>query len=196
MKVVGYVRVSTEGQEASGLGLEAQREKIIGYCSLYDLELVEMVQDTASGKALKGRDGLHKALALLKNGKVKGLVVAKLDRLTRSVRDLGYLLERHFTESHSLFVVAEQVDTRTASGRLVLNLLVSVAQWERETIGERTSAALLAKRKRGEKTGGDLPFGYDCGPDGKLIENPWEQGVIRLIEDLRQRGYGYKMIAA
>jgi site-specific DNA recombinase len=92
-------------------------------------------------------------------------------------------------------VVAEQVDTRTASGRLVLNLLVSVAQWEREAIGERTSAALVAKRRRGEKTGGDLPFGYDSGPGGRLIENPQEQGVMRLIEDLRQRGYGYKLTA-
>jgi site-specific DNA recombinase len=195
MKVIGYIRVSTDGQEASGLGLEAQREKITGYCSLYDLEIVELVQDTASGKSMKGRDGLQKALAMLRMGKVEGLVVAKLDRLTRSVRDLGYLLERHFTGGNSLLVVAEQVDTRTASGRLVLNLLVSVAQWERETIGERTSAALVAKRRRGEKTGGDLPFGYESGPGGRLIENPREQAVIRLIEALRQRGYGYKAIA-
>ena len=54
MKVVGYIRVSTDGQEASGLGLDAQREKIMGYCSLYDLELVDLVQDTASGKATAG----------------------------------------------------------------------------------------------------------------------------------------------
>jgi len=196
MKVVGYIRVSTDGQEASGLGLEAQREKIMGYCALYDLELMDMVQDTASGKAMKGRDGLHRTLAMLKKGEAEGLVVAKLDRLTRSVRDLGLLLEKYFAGKYSLFVVAEQVDTRTASGRLVLNLLVSVAQWEREAIGERTAAALKAKRCRGEKTGGDIPFGYESDPaTGRLTENPKEQMVIGLVKDLRERGFGYKTIA-
>ncbi len=153
MKVIGYLRVSTQEQEQSGLGLEAQQEKIRAYCGLYDLELVDMVQDAASGKSLKGREGLALALAMLARGEVEGLIVAKLDRLTRSVKDLGELIENYFAK-YSLFVVAEQVDTRTASGRLVLNLLTSVAQWERETIGERTAAALGAKRERGKNRRG------------------------------------------
>ena len=122
--------------------------------------------------------------------------MAKLDRLTRSVRDLGLLLEKYFAGKYSLFVAAEQVDTRTASGRLVLNLLVSVAQWEREAIGERTAAALKAKRRRGEKTGGDVPFGYESdSATGRLTEDPQEQIVIRLVKDLREQGFGYKTIA-
>jgi len=193
MKVIGYLRVSTQEQEQSGLGLEAQQEKIRAYCGLYDLELVDMVQDAASGKSVKGREGLALALAMLARGEAEGLIVAKLDRLTRSVKDLGELIEKYFAK-FSLFVVAEQVDTRTASGRLVLNLLTSVAQWERETIGERTAAALGAKRARGEKTGGAVPFGYDLVA-GKLAENPKEQAVIRLIDDLKGRGHGYKAIA-
>lgn len=193
MKVIGYLRVSTQEQEQSGLGLEAQQEKIRAYCGLYDLELVDMVQDAASGKSMKGREGLALALAMLARGEADGLIVAKLDRLTRSVKDLGELIEKYFAK-FSLFVVAEQVDTRTASGRLVLNLLTSVAQWERETIGERTAAALGAKRARGEKTGGAVPFGYDLQA-GKLIENEQEQAVIRLIDDLKGRGHGYKAIA-
>lgn len=196
MKVVGYIRVSTDGQETSGLGLEAQKEKIMGYCSLYDLELVDLVQDTASGKSLKGREGLQQVLSMLRRGQAEGVVVARLDRLTRSVRDLGYLLERYFAGKYSLLVVAEQVDTRTASGRLVLNLLVSVAQWEREAIGERTAAALAAKRRRGEKTGGDVPFGYETDPaTSRLVAVPHEQAVIHLVEELRQQGHGYKAIA-
>lgn len=193
MKVIGYLRVSTQEQEQSGLGLEAQQEKIRAYCGLYDLELVDMVQDAASGKSLKGREGLALALAMIARGEAEGLIVAKLDRLTRSVKDLGELIEKYFAK-FSLFVVAEQVDTRTASGRLVLNLLTSVAQWERETIGERTAAALGAKRARGEKTGGAVPFGYDLEA-GKLAENPQEQAIIRLIDDLKGRGHGYKAIA-
>ncbi len=119
MKVIGYLRVSTQEQEQSGLGLEAQQEKIWAYCGLYELDLVDMVQDAASGKSLKGRDALAGALAMLTRGEADGLIVAKLDRLTRSVKDLGELIETYFAK-HSLFVVAEQVDTRTASGRLGL----------------------------------------------------------------------------
>lgn len=193
MKVIGYIRVSTTEQEQSGLGLEAQKEKIVAYCGLYDLELVDIVQDAVSGKSLKGRDSLALALAMLARGEADGLIVAKLDRLTRSVKDLGLLIEKHFSK-FSLFVVTEQVDTRTASGRLVLNLLTSVAQWERETIGERTAAALGVKRSRGEKTGGKIPFGYDLA-DGKLIENRQEQAVIKMIHDLRGQGFGYLKIA-
>lgn len=196
MNVVGYLRVSTEEQEQSGLGLEDQQSKINSYCDLYDLELVTTLDDTASGKAVHIRDGLKEALAMLKKGEAEGLIVAKLDRLTRSVRDLGTLLHHYFEKGYSLFVVQEQVDTRTASGRLMLNLLTSVAQWERETIGERTRDALAAKRKKGEKTGGDVPFGYNAAKDGKLIENKQEQAVIEQVKLLRQKGFGYKKIAS
>jgi len=153
------------------------------------------LSDTASGKALSNRGGLQYAFAMLMSGEAEGLIVAKLDRLTRSVRDLGTLLYRYFEKKYSLFVVQEQVDTRTATGRLMLNVLMSVAQWERETIGERTRDALRAKRKRGEKTGGDVPFGFDLAEDGKLVENREEQAVIRQVKLLRAKGYGYKRIA-
>jgi DNA invertase Pin-like site-specific DNA recombinase len=195
MKVVGYLRVSTEEQEQSGLGLEDQAAKINSYCDLYELELATVRMDIASGKAVHNRDGLQEALAMLKKGEAQGFIVAKLDRLTRSVRDLGTLLHHYFEKDYSLFVVQEQVDTRTASGRLLLNLLTSVAQWERETIGERTRDALAAKRKRGEKTGGDVPFGYNAAKDGKLVENRQEQAVIEQVKILRKKGYGYKKIA-
>ena len=161
MKVLGYTRVSIEDQERSGLGLEDQEAKIKSYCDLYDLDLVTLLNDTASGKSMHNREGFQQSLAALRKGEAEGLIVAKLDRLTRSVRDLGTLLEDYFEKQYSLFVVQEQVDTRTAAGRLMLNVLMSVAQWEREIISERTTDALAAKRLRGEKTGGSVPFGFD-----------------------------------
>jgi len=193
MKIIGYIRVSTEEQGASGLGLEAQEAKIRAYCDLYGHELVEIMRDHASGKNLR-REGLQAALSALKSSAVDGLIVAKLDRLTRSVKDIGELLESYFNGNASLVVVAEQVDTSTAAGRMVLNILMSVAQWEREAIGERTKDALKAKRSRGEKTGGGVPFGYDL-EGGKLVENRAEQRVLRLMESLRVKGYGYHRIA-
>ena len=192
MKVIGYARVSTDEQGASGLGLEAQAVKLRAYCELYGHDLVELVTEAASGKNLR-RPGLQGALANIRAGKADGLLVAKLDRLTRSVRDMGELLEQHFQAAH-LLVVAEQVDTSSAGGRLVLNVLMSVAQWEREAIAERTKDALKAKRSRGEKTGGGVPFGYDVAA-GKLVENQAEQRALRLIESLRAKGYGYHRIA-
>ena len=83
--------------------------------------------------------GLQRALALLKTGPVEALLVVKLDRLTRSVVDLGQLIETYFAPGKAaLMSVAEQIDTHSAAGRLVLNILASVSQWERETIAERT----------------------------------------------------------
>lgn len=194
MKVIGYCRVSTDGQAESGLGLADQEAKIRAYCELYGLELVEIVRDAASGKSLE-RPGLQFTLQVLKSGKAEGLIVAKLDRLTRSVKDLGFLLEDYFAERFSLFVVSEQIDTRTAAGRLLLNLLTSVAQWERETIGERTKAALKQKRERGEKTGGYVPFGFDADACGKLATNENEQKAIARIIELRGKGHTYEAIA-
>jgi DNA invertase Pin-like site-specific DNA recombinase len=194
MKVMGYIRVSTDGQEASGLGLTDQTEKIRAYCSLYDLELVEIHKDAASGKNLL-RSGLQDALSALRRGEAEGLVVAKLDRLTRSVRDMGGLLDEYFRDAFDLFVVAEQIDTRTASGRFVLNLLTSVAEWERETIGERTRAALTVKKSKGEKLGGKVPFGFNVTEDGRLVENPEEQATMTKILNLRAKGYSFQRIA-
>lgn len=194
MKVMGYIRVSTDGQDASGLGLTDQTEKIRAYCSLYDLELVEIHKDAASGKNLL-RSGLQGALSALRRGEAEGLVVAKLDRLTRSVRDMGGLLDEYFRADFDLFVVAEQIDTRTASGRFVLNLLTSVAEWERETIGERTRAALTVKRSKGQKLGGKVPFGFDVTEDGHLVKNHKEQNTIAKILNLRAKGYSFQRIA-
>jgi site-specific DNA recombinase len=194
MKVVGYIRVSTDRQDESGLGLEAQQHKIRTYCDLYDLELICIHKDAASGKNLR-RSGLESALHDLESGKAEGIMVAKLDRLTRSVRDLGSLLDRYFSNRFQLAVVEEQVDTRTAAGRLTLNLLVSVAQWERETTGERTKAALQAKRARGEKTGGYVPYGYTVTHDGKLIADEAEQRIIAYIHTLAEGGVNCRQIA-
>lgn len=195
MKVIGYIRVSTDEQANSGLGLEAQESRVRAYCDLYGHELLGIETDAASGKNLK-REGLGRALAKLKSREAEGLVVAKLDRLSRSVRDMGELLERFFSGLASLLVVAEQIDTSTAAGRMVLNLLTSVAQWERETIGERTRDALRVKRGRGEKTGGGVPYGFCLAADGVHLEPiPAEQEVITEARRLRNAGQSLRAVA-
>lgn len=194
-KAVGYVRVSTEEQARDGVSLDAQEAKIRAYAALYDLDLVAVVRDEGASAKTLDRPGLQAALAALRDGRAEAIVVAKLDRLTRSVRDLGALVDGYFARKFALMSVAENVDTRTAAGRLVLNVLGSVAQWEREAIGERTADALRYKRAKGERTGGDVPFGY-TSPDGvRLVPEPREQMVIGEARTLRAAGWSLRATA-
>lgn len=197
MKVIGYVRVSTEEQADEGQSLKAQRAKLVAYAALYDLQLVAVYEDAGvSGKRLD-RPGLGAALHDLRDGRAGGLLIAKLDRLTRSVADWQRLVDGYFGEKagKQLLSVGDHIDTRTASGRLVLNVLLSVAQWEREAIGERTRDALRHKITKGERCG-KVRFGFDLAPDGvTLVPNPPEQEAIRLMRELRAMGQSYRAIA-
>tara|TARA_Y100000592_G_C5479627_1_gene324505 strand:+ start:5274 stop:5999 length:726 start_codon:yes stop_codon:yes gene_type:complete len=194
MKVIGYVRVSTVKQEQSGLSVEAQTAKIRQYCELYDLELVDVIVDAgASAKSLK-RNGMQSALTMLKSGAVDGLVVAKLDRLTRSIKDLNVLIEEVFNKA-ALISVADQVDTTTPSGRLILNILMSVSQWEREEIGERTKSAMRVKKSKGEYTGGKTPLGWTTDDEGNEVPDEDEQELIAIVREYRALRLSYSAIA-
>jgi DNA invertase Pin-like site-specific DNA recombinase len=158
-RVVGYIRVSTEQQAGEGVSLEAQRNKLQAYAVALELDLVALFEDAGlSAKSLQ-RPGLAAALGLLETGGADGLVVTKLDRLTRSVCDLGELVDRYFAQRFSLLSVSDAIDTRTASGRLVLHVLGAVSQWEREATAERTRDALAQLRAQGVRLGGE-PFGW------------------------------------
>ena len=191
MKAIGYLRVSTDSQADSGLSLEAQRAKIEAYANLYGYELVEVLEEAVSGKSLQ-RAALQAGLAALTAGrpKAEALIVAKLDRLTRSVRDLGALLDSAFRRC-SLVSVTEQVDTSTASGRMVLHILTSVAQWEHEAISERTVAA---KRARGERFSGQPPTGYRH-EDGRVVVDPAEMRMVDALRHYRSWGLSLRRIA-
>ncbi len=183
-RTVAYIRVSTAKQAESGLSLEAQRKKLEAYAELYDLDLIEIIVDTASAKNLN-RVGLQKALELIRSDKAQALLVAKLDRLTRSVRDLDTLIHSHFANGRcALMSVSEQIDTRSAGGRLVLNVLASVSQWEREAIGERTSVTLQHKSANGGFVGGIPPYGYEL-QNKKLVECASEQATVAMARELR-----------
>lgn len=196
-KAIGYIRVSTDKQAEKGMSLEVQRTKIEAYATAMDVEIVDIIVDAGESAKTLERPGLQRALGLLKgkNPVANALVVVKLDRLTRSVKDLGELVESLFSKKATLLSVADQIDTRTANGRMVLNLLGTVAQWERETVCERTKAAMQHKKAKGEYTGGYVPYGFDL-VDGHLLPNRDEQLVIRLARQLRELGQSFRKIAA
>lgn len=195
--VDGYIRVSIDEQAKEGSSLINQREKIAAYCSLYELELQEVYED--AGLSAKGLDrpALQEHLERLRRGVVQGTVIYKLDRLTRSLRDWTYLIDTFYCEKKgkSLFSVNDSVNTTTATGRMILNIIMTIAQWEREIISERTADNLQGKIRRGERVG-KLRFGYDLADDGKtLLENATEQEAIRLMTQLRGEGRSLRAIA-
>jgi len=194
--VIGYIRVSTDKQEAEGVSLEAQRSKIAAYCALYDYELVGIREDVGSGKTMK-REGLEGALKELCGSRAKGLIIVKLDRLTRNVADLSSLIDGWFSPKAAceaeLISISEHIDTTTASGRMVINMMGVISQWEREQIGERTSEALSYKRDNG-KVYGPTPFGFTRKGDN-LISCAREQKIISWMLERRVDSWGWKRIA-
>jgi DNA invertase Pin-like site-specific DNA recombinase len=159
--MVLYTRVSTDEQATSGLGLDAQRSELERHAEHRKWIVAEFITDEgASGKDLD-RPGLRRALELIAAGKADGIAVAKLDRLSRSVIDFAVLLEWMEEAKATLVALDMNVDTSTASGRMLVAVLMAVAQWERETIAQRTRDGLAALRARGLPTGrpavADLP---------------------------------------
>ena len=194
-KTIAYLRVSTDKQADKGISLEAQQDKAKAYASLYDLDLVEVIIDAGESAKTLERPGLQRALSMLKTGQADALLVVKLDRLTRSVVDLGKLIETYFAPGKAaLLSVSEQIDTRSAAGRLVLNILASVSQWERETIAERTRDAMRHKQSQGEYIGGGAPYGFEL-VNGDLVEDLFEQGVIHQARELRDSGLSLAAVA-
>jgi site-specific DNA recombinase len=197
MRIIAYCRVSTSEQAEHGISLEAQAAKLTAYASVFDLQVVETVTDAGESAKSLNRPGLKRALAMLRRREADGLAIVKLDRLTRSVADWQTLIDDYFGEraGKQLFSVSDAIQTTTASGRLALNLLLVVSQWEREAIGERTRDALRHKIRTGQRCG-RLRYGYDLGQDGKsLIPNAAEQATIARMRELRQAGYSLRRIA-
>ena len=197
--MVGYVRVSTESQADGGVSLDAQRAKLTAYAAALDLDLIEIIEDAGFSAKSLARPGLRRALEHLAAGRASGLLVTKLDRLTRSVRDLGDLVDRYFVAKHSLLSVGDAIDTRTAAGRLVLNVLTSVAQWEREATGERTREALAHLKRDGVRLGppalGWTRTGERDTNGRRIVREVDDEGatVERIIE-LRARRFSLRGI--
>jgi site-specific DNA recombinase len=196
MQAIGYARVSTDKQAERGVSLEAQNEKIRAMALVHDAEILDIIVDGGESAKSLNRPGMQRLLSLVDAGEVKTVIVAKLDRLTRSVKDLCELLERFERRGVALVSVAESLDTGSAAGRLVLNIMTAVSQWEREAIGERTRDALGHKRRQRERVG-NIAFGYRLAPDGVHVEpDDAEQAAVAAIRKLRASGRTLRQIAA
>jgi DNA invertase Pin-like site-specific DNA recombinase len=196
-RAVGYVRVSTDQQAESGLGLEAQEAALSGAASRLRLDLVKVFVDAGtSGKlAIEDRPVLLDAVATLKRGDV--LLVAKRDRLGRDVIAVA-MIERLVTKRGARVVSAagEGTETDDPAALLMRRLIDSFAEYERALIAARTRAALAAKRRRGERVSGQLPFGYTLAADGRTLDpHDGEQRTLARIRALRTSGRSMQAIA-
>jgi DNA invertase Pin-like site-specific DNA recombinase len=151
---ISYARVSSVGQAESGLGLAAQRHAIKQEAARRGWEIVQFADDAGlSGKDLAGRPALADALAALDAGQADVLIAAKLDRISRSTRDLAILLERAKRRGWAVVALDTPVDTSSAMGEAMVGVVGVFAQLERRLIAERTRAALAEKKRGGARLG-------------------------------------------
>ena len=159
-QAIGYLRVSTDKQADSGLSIEAQRAKVEALATLNDCQLIDVVVDAGASAKSLDRPGWQRVMDAVHGRQVGAVLIAKLDRCTRSVADLASLIDTFSRRGVALISAAESLDTSSAGGRLVVNVLGAVAQWEREATAERTSAALQVLKAQGRATGGVAPYGF------------------------------------
>jgi len=178
--VIGYVRVSTDQQVDSGAGLASQKAAIIAECERNGWHLAELIEDGGiSGKTLN-RPGLQKALEMLNKGEADVLMAAKLDRLSRSVKDVCQVGDMAQHYGWNLSLLDARLDTTTPHGRAQLSMMATFAQLERELIAQRTREGLAEKKAQGVILGAR-----------PMIEENTEE----LILSLRAEGKGMIAIA-
>ncbi len=194
LKAISYTRVSTEDQANTGVSLAAQQEKIRQYAGLYGLEIVEAIQDAGFSAKNTNRPGMQRLLSLMEKKAIEAVIVAKLDRLTRNIRDLADIVELANRRGIALVSVGEHIDTGSAAGRMAVNMIGVISQWEREAIGERTAAALRYKRDSGRQYNKEALYGFRH-EQGRLVRCEQEQGVILQTMAMRASGLSYGRIA-
>lgn len=191
-KVYGYARISKE--EANSVSLDVQRSKIAAYAAVTDREPVhEIITDDGYTGANLNRPGFQRLRAVIERGEVAAIIVAKLDRLSRRLKDVVRIVELCEKHRIALLSVHESLDTSTAVGRLMLNILASCAEFELENIRERTTNAIAHKRRHG-KVYGPVPFGYRRNADC-LEPAPEEQAALARMRAMRDGGASYQRIA-
>ena len=144
-----YCRVSTGAQAKSGLGLDVQRAAIEAASAQHGWDLLDWQIDRGETGKNTHRPAFRAGMAAIAEGHADGLVVAELDRICRSVIDFAELLEWFTAAGRALVILDPAIDTSTASGRLVANVFAAVAEWEADTIADRTADALQARRASG-----------------------------------------------
>jgi DNA invertase Pin-like site-specific DNA recombinase len=187
MKVIGYTRISDAEQSTDGLSLDTQRATIERYCEQRGWDLVEVIEDDGYTGRNDNRPGLRRAMAMLnkrKGHRPDAIVVARLDRLARSLANLITYIDRSREKRWGLVAIDMDLNTTSANGRLVIRIIASVAEWESEINSERTSAGMKAVHAK-KRANGEV-FGFPTQVDSQTVAH-----IIRA----RNRGDTFGAIA-
>lgn len=197
-RVVGYLRVSTEGQANDGFGIDAQERAIRAFALSQGYDLVELVRDEAVSGSTRPADrpGFARVVELAEGQEFSVLLVYKFDRLARhllhAVTTVHDLRDRFGIVLRS---VSEPIDTSSPVGEMIFTILAGMAQQERVTITERTMGGRREKAAQGGFAGGRAPYGYTHDQDRNLVIVPAEADVVRRIFAERAAGHALKRIA-
>ena len=192
-QAIGYIRVSTEKQANEGVSLEAQEAKIVSWCKANAYELVKVYVDAGiSGKRMDTRKELLAALASLKKG--MALVSYSLSRLARSTKDALAIGEAVAKKKADMVSLTEQIDTTTAAGKMMFQMLSVLAEFERNLVAERTTNALQHKKRTGQKYTNQTPYGFEA-IEGRLVEVKLETEIVAEIQASRTGGNTLQSIA-
>lgn len=190
-----YIRVSTEDQAREGFSLGEQEEKLLQLCKFKELEVYKVYKDAGiSAKDMEHRPQFQEMLQDMKEGKINYIVAYKLDRITRSVRDLEELIS--VLEQYNCFLLCDRddVNTSTANGRFFVRMLTVLSQLEIEIVSERTKFGLNGAIKSGHIPG-QRPFGYTKSEDKKMIVDNATRPYIEKIFDMYLEGKSFQQIA-
>ena len=194
MKLVGYTRVSTVDQR-DNTSLDDQKAKIESYAFAMGHEVVLHFKESLSGKRADNRPELQKAISMLQSGEADGLIVAKLDRLGRNVRDILTLVDDVLKPLDKALILLDlAIDTSTPAGRMVLTMMAALAEMERSLIRERVERGRAVKHEAGGYAYGAPQFGQKA-ENKELVADESEQAVIEVIRRHRRSGKSPQAIA-
>ncbi len=195
-KVAGvYIRVSTEDQAREGFSLGEQEEKLLQLCKFKGLDVYKVYKDAGiSAKDMEHRPQFQEMLKDMKEGKLNYVVAYKLDRITRSVRDLEELIS--VLEQYNCFLLCDRddVNTSTANGRFFVRMLTVLSQLEIEIVSERTKFGLNGAIKSGHIPG-QRPFGYKSAEDKRMVIDNATRPYVEKIFDMYLEGKSFQQIA-
>lgn len=190
-----YIRVSTEDQVREGFSLGEQKEKLLALCKFKDLEVYKVYEDAGvSAKDMEHRPQFQQMLQDMKDGKINYIVAYKLDRITRSVRDLEELIT--LLEQYGCYLLCDRddVNTSTANGKFFVRMLTVLSQLEIEIVSERTKFGLNGAIKSGHIPG-QRPFGYTKSEEKKMVIDPTTRPYVEKIFNMYLEGKSFQQIA-
>ncbi|MBF7025358.1 cassette chromosome recombinase CcrB [Staphylococcus kloosii] len=194
-RIGAYIRVSTERQ-VEGYSIEGQITQIEQFCQFNGYDLVDIYADRGiSGKSMN-RPALQRMLQDAKNGKLDCVIVYKINRLARNTSDLLTIVEELHRQNVEFFSLSERMEVKNSTGKLLLNILASFSEFERNTILENIYTGQHQRALEGYYQG-NLPLGYNNIPDNKkeLMINQHEANIVKYIFESYAKGHGYRKIA-